>query len=316
MEKFNHSYQPETPLNLEVTDYEDEPFYPLLQKLPRSLALKHIAHIENNSLSEDETIIYLEKILASRHEATTSSEISDVNLQEIFKNNPELLAEVINSLETSVFNNPDNYLGTGMTAKVKHYNLTDPENTTTIPMAIKYVITPTAKTLTAEQEHDVIKEVERMKTIEDAQLKNPRRSRYLRVPHPYLHHSNEKLQLYSMEHIDGANLYQLTNGGLTQEFKQTLRESRLAEVSMEEMDGYVERFFTTMHEYCLHGDIKPANLMVNSDGVLYVIDFGQSISPQNIPKGAEEQFENLKEDEIKEAKLCIRRLLRLVFSDD
>ena len=56
--------------------------------------------------------------------------------------------------------------------------------------------------------------------------------------------------------------------------------------------------------------------MVNSDGVLYVIDFGQSISPQNIPKGAEEQFENLKEDEIKEAKLCIRRLLRLVFSDD
>lgn len=301
-----------------LSDYEDESFYNLLRQLPTPLAARHVAYIENNDLSDKEAENYLQEIIAGRQEVTTSSEISDAGLAQILENNPELREQIFKSLETTVFNNPDNYLGAGMTAKVKKYEIQthDNDEETKIPLAVKYVVTPTAKTLSAEQEHNVIKEVERMRTIENAEMQHPRRSRYLRVPHPYLHHSNDKLQLYGMEHIDGIDIYQATNGGLTSELKEKLRESRLAEVTPEEMDGYIERFFNTMHDHCLHGDIKPANIMVNSEGVLYVIDFGQSISPHNIPKGAEEQFETLKSDEIKEAKLCVRRLLQTVFREE
>ena len=245
----------------------------------------------------------------------TSSEISDPNIKEVFKGDE---AELFKSLETTVFYNLDNYLGTGMTAKVKLYQtkkeLGDTE--TEIKMAIKYVMTPTAKTISAEQEHNVIMEVERIRMVEKAESSFPNRSRYIRVPHPFLYHRTEDLQLYGMECIDGMTLEQTNQEGMFyNEMKESLKNSPLAKVSLEELDGYIKRFFDTMHEFCLHGDIKPRNIMVSRDGVIYIIDFGQSVMSNNIPAGSEEAFENLKLDEIKGVQSAVKTMIGKIFEN-
>jgi serine/threonine protein kinase len=68
-----------------------------------------------------------------------------------------------------------------------------------------------------------------------------------------------------------------------------------------------------MHEYCLHGDIKPGNIMISSTGVFYVIDFGQSILINSIPESAQEQMYTLREDEVKISKDSVRRFMQVLF---
>ncbi len=306
MEKF----QFERDLPIHISDYEDESYYPLLTKLPVQLALYHVRHIENENMSAEEAYSYLSDIIAARQEVVTESTISDERLREMITDHQQLFR----TLETSVFYNPDNYLGTGMTAKVKLYELTtDNPDTPVVPMAVKYVVTPTSKTLTAEREHGVIKEVERMSTIERAELAHPRRSKYIRVPHPYLHHATDKLQLYAMERIDGMTIEQAcTEGMLYEDMRAAIEHSPLAAVDEHELDGYIERFFQTMHGYCLHGDIKPRNIMISREGVLYVIDFGQSVMTSNFDESQQDALENLKDGEIKQTQLMVKELLRRV----
>ena len=299
-----------------TSDYEDEPYYQLLRKLPHELARNHMRYVESEAMTNEEISSYLGEIVNGRREAATSSVISDPAMQEVFRGEE---AALFRALETTVFNDPDNYLGTGMTAKVKLYqvNNSNGEQNSVTKMAIKYVTTPTQKTITAEQEHNVIKEVDRMRMIEEAEKAFPRRSKYIRVPHPFLYHQTEKIQLYGMECIDGITLEQAGREGmLHQEMIESLRNSPLATVSKEELEGYIERFFHTMHQYCLHGDIKPRNIMVSRDGVLYIIDFGQSVMVHNMPNGSEESVENLKADEIEHTKLAVHNMMRKVFGNE
>ena len=299
-----------------VSDYEDEPYYNILRKLPKELAKNHMRYVDAQAMTSDEITTYLHEIVASRREAMTASAISDPMIQEIFKGEE---AQLFRTLETTVFHNPDNYLGKGMTASVKLFEVSTShgEQIEPIKMAIKYVITPTAKTITAEQEHGVIKEVERMRMVEAAEKAFPRRSKYIRVPHPILYHSTEHINLYGMECIDGITLEQAGQEGmLHQDMKEALRNSQLMTVPKEELDGYIERFFDTMHQLCLHGDIKPKNIMVNREGVLYVIDFGQSVMVHNIPGKAVEALENLKSDEISQTKSAVHTLLHKIRTPD
>jgi serine/threonine protein kinase len=292
-----------------VSDYEDEPYYRLLRKLPKELAKNHMRYADAQAMTNEEIANYLTEIVANRREAITVSGISDPAIQEIFKGEE---AQLFHTLETTVFHNPDNYLGEGMTARVKLFDVQTTQDTKDQPlrMAIKYIITPTAKTLTAEQEHGVIIEVERMRMIEAAEKAFPRRSKYIRVPHPYLYHSTEHVDLYGMECIDGITLEQAAREGmLHQDMKEALRNSQLMTVPKEELDGYIERFVHTMHQYCLHGDIKPRNIMVNREGVLYIIDFGQSVMLHNMPNKSEDAVENLKSAEIEQTKTAVHSLI-------
>lgn len=262
-------------------------------------------------MDDQEALQYLTELVQNRTESIRHSGISDEHLRDELAGHEEKL---YHSLETSVFTSLDNYLGQGMTAKVKLYQLQTHERT--LPLAIKYVVTPTEKTLTAEQEHNAIKEVERLRIIEAAEIVHERRSRFIRVPHPYLHHTTEAVQLYGMEYIDGITLEQAcAEGRLHTDMREAIKTSQLATISEEELNGYIRRFFETMHQYCLHGDIKPKNIMISREGILYVIDFGQSFMVHNIPASAEENLENLKEDEIKQTQAAVRIMLRKVFEE-
>lgn len=293
------------------SDYDSEPYYHILKRFPAELGMRLMKYAEDQAMTDDEIIHYLSEQLEGRIESTTRSEISDPYIEELAAGHEK---ELFQALETSVFTNPDNYLGKGMTARVKSHHVGFGEDV--LPMAIKYVVTPTAKTITAEQEHNVIKEVERMRMIEEAEIKFERRSKYIRVPHPYLYHTTDAIQLYGMELIDGITLEQAnTEGMLHTEFREALKNSRLAELQPEELNGYIRRFFETMHQYCLHGDLKPKNIMISREGILYIIDFGQSVMIHNFPAGSEDRVENLKEDEIKQTQFIVQSMLRKVFAD-
>ena len=125
-----------------VDDYSESPFYALLKKLPSQLAANHVRYIESQGLSDAEAIEYLHDIVGARQEVLTTTVISDPAVETMLGNKVE---ETMRTLETTVYNSPDNYLGQGMTAKVKLFELNDTENESSLPIAVKYVITPTEK---------------------------------------------------------------------------------------------------------------------------------------------------------------------------
>lgn len=309
-EKFNHDEE-----RFSINDYEGYPYFDLIKKLPPELARFHIKHIDDEMMTDEEAINYMSDIVSARKEAVNVSEISDNNLKKLLEGSEQ---ELFRALETTVFNNPDNYLGEGTTARVKLYQIetNDPENSKAISMAVKYILTPNNKTLSAKQEHDVVREMDRMKKIEEEETKFPRRSKYIRVPHPFLHHSTENIQLFAMEQVDGITLDQASREGMLHtDMRESLRNSQLKDTPIDEMEGYIERFFKTMHEHYIHGDIKPKNLMISRDGVLYVIDFGQARSCNSFNDKQQNSLENLKDDEISQTKFMMRSLMNKVFGN-
>jgi len=304
-------FETDNSAKINIHDYDDAPFYHLLLEMPPELARTHIKHIEREGMTDEESTVHLESIIVQRTEKVSAYSVNDERIQQAIKGREK---EFFKTLDTTVFHSVDNYLGTGMTAIVKFFEVQT--DTGPIPVAVKFVTTPTKKTISAEQEHGVIKEVERMQKVAKMQQNFPNRGKHVSVPSPFFHHTTDKIQLYGMEHIDGVTLESVyTDTGLPHELKSSLRDSPLAKISFEELEGYIERFLTTMHEYCLHGDIKPRNIMVDKKGHLYIIDFGQSVLSNNFDEKSQDAFENLKIDEIKQTKLIVRKLLSRIRED-
>ncbi len=177
------------------------------------------------------------------------------------------------------------------------------------------MVTPTQKTLSVSGEHDLLEEVERLQRIEQAEREQVGTARFIKVPHPYFYHRSSKVQCYGMEEIDGINLQQGTEGEYDPELGKQLREV-FGNISFEDIAQEVEHFFDAMHSVCLHGDVKPANLMVSKEGIFYVIDFGQSVHANTIYDKNQAAFENLKDEEKKNAKNAIRFFLDALRKND
>lgn len=290
--------------DVNITDYEDAPFYKLLRSIPHSLALRHATYIEREGLNDEEATKYLEGIAADRADAMRETVVSDPRIEKIFDSQRE---QILADLEGDTFSNPDCHIGAGTTARIKGYNLEDFDFN--LEVAVKYVTSPNEKTRSASSEHDVIGEVERIRRVEE--LEEEAGVKSIKVPHPYFHHKSEKVQCYGMERVDGENLHQINNGEISQEMFETFQKA-LEGVDEQELESEIEKFFEVMHSYTLHGDIKPRNLMLSKDGYFYVIDFGQAVLASEVPGAADEQFENLKRDEIHQTKVMIRHCLNRI----
>lgn len=311
MERFNPNSQESFSASTE--DYEGTPFYPLMQKLPEKLAIAHVVKMDEAGWSDEEIEIALTELVSKRNEIIREGKISDERLEAQLT--PEQKQNLFNDIETRVISNRENFLGEGTTAQIKQHEVTLTQNDeeTVLPLAIKYVVKPRRGTLRAESEHNVIKEVQQLQAVDKAERKFPNRSRFIRVPHPYLHFSSDKIDSYGMEVVNGYNLLQVAEPGVTPlAFKEALLNSELFHLDQNELDGYVDRFVETMHEHCLHGDMKPRNVMVNEEGVLYLIDFGQSLPVNTLPSGTEDQVQNLMNDEVKHLKSMVHGMIRQV----
>ena len=202
--------------------------------------------------------------------------------------------EIYGLIETKVFEDHENLLGAGTTARIKGYEVTDGEKV--LRLAIKYLVSPNDKTLSASGEHDMITEVERIQRVEEIEASGE--FEHISVHHPYFHLKTSKIESYGMQLIEGFNLdleqFKTGNKTISPELATKISELDLAAVNNE-----IERFFNRMHEYCLHGDIKPRNIMIDNDGKFYIIDFGQSVLAHEIDENGRDQFDQLKHDEIK-----------------
>jgi serine/threonine protein kinase len=286
----------------EILDYEEASFFPILRRLPRELAQKHLQYVVQEGLDDDEALAYLEDIFDKRKEATTISVISDESAQELFQGHEK---ELFARIETDVFDSPDNLIGAGTTARVKRFDLTQDEKV--IPMALKYLVTPNEKTLSASAEHDMISEVERIQRIEN--IERDSNFEYIGVPHPYFHHKNQRIQCYGMQLIDGCDLNK-TVTDLRSDVDIEAFKEQILKTDISKLDKEIEDFFAKMHTYCLHGDIKPRNIMVDTSGKFFIIDFGQSVLVNDIPEKGLEQFEELKAEEVRATKFIIKQFIQ------
>src|SRR5262249_8882613 len=96
-----------------------------------------------------------------------------------------------------------NYLGHGKTARVKSFELDGLED----DLAVKYLLTPTQKTLSAKGEYDMIQEAKRLTEIEREE-KRLGAGENISVPHVHFHFKRGKFQCYGMELIKGTTLEQ------------------------------------------------------------------------------------------------------------
>jgi serine/threonine protein kinase len=289
----------EIPTGIEATleDFKDTPeIYNLLSKLPLEIQPRHIAHME--SLGDEMAVEYLKNVIEKRESAITEIYINEPSIKDYFLAHK---LEIGKALETDIFSSPENLIGAGSTARIKGYQIQE------LPLAIKYLVSPNAKTLTVSGEHDLISEVERIEQIEQVENLHGRSNPLIKVPHPYFYYRHGKTQCYGMEQIDGVNLWTEDNNHTTEEREEfrNIFQNLNRDALMSEIDDFLD----TMHEICIHGDLKPKNMMVSRKGVFYFIDFGQSVLASGIDEKSGPAFENIKEEEKRQAKMIVTKFL-------
>ncbi|HEX8591356.1 MAG TPA: phosphotransferase [Candidatus Paceibacterota bacterium] len=283
-----------------INDYEDSSeLFNLLKSIPIEMRATHLQRIEE--LSDDDAAAYLREFIEQREAAMREGEVSDPSIREYFEAHKE---EIWRTLETDVFSDPDNLLGNGQTARVMQFVLEDREHGMEVPLGIKYLVSPGEKTLSAKGEHNLVREVERLQLIEQAEAIHAAEAVHVRVPHPYFHYRNADFQCYGMERINGINLERWTKGEGSEELRTALTKA-FRDVDPQEFAHEIDLFFDAMHTVCLHGSIKPDNLMVSREGRLYVIDFGDSRPIHDLDEQEEKNLDTLREDEKARAKVIL-----------
>jgi serine/threonine protein kinase len=203
-----------------------------------------------------------------------------------------------------------NFLGSGMTARVKSLTIADREE----PIAVKYLLMPTTKTLSVEGEYDMSHEVELVTDIE-AHEREAGVGKRISLPHPLFYYKRGPLQCYGMEQIHGFTLEELTNEtSMHIERKdailRAIADRYATEESQKALYEEADAFVKAMHEVCLHGDIKFGNMMADEAGQIYIIDFGQAVTMNNMSDDTREQYENLQDMERQQVRISIEHLLR------
>lgn len=293
--------------DVELEDFADSPqLTTLLKRLPAELRQVHMQRIAD--LSDEEATGYLYALHESREEALRESDVSDESLTVYFGEHEK---EIFSALETHVFSSTENHVGAGTTARIKSFDLSQFGQDEAPTVAVKYLVSPTQKTLSVSGEHDLLAELEQLKKIEEVEREALGMHSRLRVPHPYFYYRKGKTQCYAMELIDGFNLEQAVDEDMRPDQKEALR-SALENLDEEALMEEIDVFFSTMHSICLHGDTKPRNIMVSNTGQFYIIDFGQSVLATSVDERSGPAFDQLKEDEKSNAKNIVKRFLKTI----
>ena len=289
-----------------------------IQLLPQELWSRHfqaLQKIEKTNAEEDPAAVrelrvnYILKIIESREKAIETFQTREPDLQGL---DTHVIGEQLRSLLVSRGNN----LGAGMTARVKSLELESGRKA----IAVKYLLTPTQKTLSVDGEYDIAREIEIISGIESRE-KSAGTGDRISLPHPLFYYKRGRIQCYGMEQVNGITLKQLTeeNAALVPHKDAILKAIRSRYASDKDRRALyeeVENFTRAMHEICLHGDIKPANIMIDEEGKLYLIDFGQAVRANDMSDDTQGQYDNLDDMERSQMRECVTYLLKLVEQEE
>jgi serine/threonine protein kinase len=285
--------------------------------LPKALWSRHFEKLEqmgdDRSFANEEMtakerrINYILGILHAREDAIEENAANVPYFQEKFKTKES--AHAFGDQLRTVLLTTGNFLGAGQTARVKSMELPDFEK----KIAVKYLLTPTAKTLSANAEYDMLNEVRTVVAIDEARQAQGIGDSIL-APQPLFFYKRGELQTFGMEEIEGMTLEELLE---SKEYKKgrdeildLVRSKFASPEAKATLLSEVDAFMRAVHEVCLHGDIKLANLMMNREGNLYLIDFGQSVPVRTMEEKTREQFENIMDNEREQMRMCLQRLFR------
>lgn len=108
---------------------------------------------------------------------------------------------------------------------------------------------------------------------------------------------------FTMEKINGLTLAQIVSfpSKRKTEYPDMTTEDIIARLSDPSLREKLHRDLNTLHNSgIIHGDIHERNIMLNSHGEIYLIDFGNAVIPVNVSVHASyENIENVKELDIK-----------------
>lgn len=292
---------------LQVSDPE---LFRYIKLLPTQLWARHFNELQEieKKLADrpdairEAKINYILGIVESREQAIETFESHDLELR---SEPSHIWRDRLRSLLVAEGNN----LGAGMTARIKSLRLENRPD----PIAVKYLLTPTAKTLSVDAEYELSREVEIITDVEIAENRTRAHER-ISLPHPLFNYKRGPLQCYGMAQIDGLTLEQLTaKTGISESQKDAIisaiQERYETDDAIQALFEEVDEFMIAMHQVCLHGDIKLANVMIDTHAKLYLIDFGQAVRMQEMSEKTREQFENLQAHERDQMRECVKSLI-------
>jgi hypothetical protein len=283
-----------------------------IQLLPPELQSRHFQKLEaikrryqgeRDEAVAEQRINYILGILEAREQAIEEFEIGEPALRDRVSSLPNE-REFGNQLRETLLSQ-GNFLGAGITARVKSMRVEGFDK----PIAVKYLLTPTAKTLSAQGEYDMNRELTTMIQIEDAEVRLGA-GEHIRIPHPFFYYKRGKFQCYGMSQVNGFHLEEVLQGASrsTHSVVEALRARFASDEARKQLQAEVDLFMRAVHEVCLHGDIKLKNIMVDEQGMLYLIDFGQSVAVDTMLEETRDQFENIQDLEREQMQECIRAL--------
>lgn len=301
----------------EIGDIEPE-LYSYILRLPEQLRSRHFTALqklaadfahEGAGAVRARRMQYILDTLDSRERAIEEFESVHPVLQAWRDANEGALRDVLR--DTLVAD--DNRLGAGTTARVKSLHIPQMDDS----IAVKYLLTPNPKTLSASGEYAMLKEVKTVTEIESVEQRLGVGER-IAVPHPLFFYKHGELQCYGMTEIKGITLEQLVDDAkqspvlLKEKIVASLKDKYREPEAIQALLGEVQIFMGAVHEVCLHGDIKLGNMMVDEEGKLYLIDFGQSLHMMNESEDTSDQFTERKKGEQDQMRECVRSVLNYI----
>ena len=195
----------------ELKDSEPE-LLKYLSLMPRELWSKHFAALqsltekhrsESKEAVAEMRVNYVLGIIEARENAIVECNTYDHKIKEAFLNSKDQIESLGESLRELLVTK-GNLLGYGQTARIKSTRLSESGE----PVAVKFLLTPTPKTLSVDGEHEMLYEVETLVNIEDSEERLSS-IEHIGVPHPFFYYKRGKLQCYGMSEIHGVTLEEI-----------------------------------------------------------------------------------------------------------
>lgn len=224
----------------------------LISLLPKELQNRWIDQIEE--LEIDEAITFVQNIIAKREEAKEKIFTNVYNLEsEVLQKE---VRSVLRDVETTL-GNESYFLGEGAVAKVY-------ETPYAPHVCVKYIVN---NEMLERHGNTMRQEADYLVLLDNFSVEG------IRIPKIHFRYMSENVVCFGMEKVDGMSLDKIINDRDSCDFLEVITRQDKSKV-LHAMKSFISKMHDDMK--VVHRDLAPRNIMVDRNGVWYVIDFGKA----------------------------------------